>query len=265
MVTQTRTRGKAADSAKVKRREQLEALKRRRAGEKPTRELSPNPEPELTPQELGSDDTDQSSEEMWYGPAGQKDDSDIESEISEDLDEYEEDFVLKDDGGELGVPADIPFEFTRHRYKKLNEHFKDVVEWMVHNKLNPAFPRNDAVYQVAFAKVKDEVTGLAGSQLISSAWNIDFKRALEARPQIEVTLYPVTDGHPCDACNKTNHPASFDVRFDGKPYLLETLESISDDDSDEDEEEEAVSTESGDLDRDGNPIPDSETHFFLGR
>jgi hypothetical protein len=206
---------------------------------------------------------------MWYGPPGQEDDSDIESEIPEDLDGYEEDFVLQDDDGELGAPAelsDIPFEFTRHRYKRLDDHFKDVVEWMVHNKLNPAFPRNDAVYQVAFAKVKDEVTGLAGSQLISSVWNIDFKRALEARPDIEVTLYPITEGHSCDACNKTNHPASFDIRFDGKPYLLETLESVSDDDSDDSgEQAENICTESGNVDRDGNPIPDSETHFYLGR
>jgi hypothetical protein len=206
---------------------------------------------------------------MWYGPPGQEDGSDIESEIPEDLDGYEEDFVLQDDDSKLGAPADlndIPFEFTRHRYKRLKDHFKDVVEWMVHNKLNPAFPRNDAVYQVAFAKVKDEVTCLAGSQLISSAWNIDFKRALEARPEIEVTLYPITEGHSCDACNKTNHPASFDIRFDGKPYLLETLESVSDDDSDDSgEQTENSYTESGNVDRDGNPIPGSETHFYLGR
>ncbi|EDN03442.1 predicted protein [Histoplasma mississippiense (nom. inval.)] len=139
----------------------------------------------------------------------------------------------------LGAPDelnDIPFEFTRHRYKRLRDHFKDVVEWMVHNKLNPAFPRDDVVYRVAFSKVNDEVMGLAGSQLISSAWNRDFRKALEARPGLNVTLYPISMGHSCDACNKTNHPASFDIKLDGKPYLLETLEPISDDDEEDDDE-----------------------------
>lgn len=212
-------------------------------------------------------------EEAWINL---DEDSDIEPPVPEDLDKYEDDFVDQDDDGALGAPGepnDIPFEFSRHRYKRLRDHFQDVVEWMVHNKLNPAFPRDDVVYRVAFSKVNNQVMGLADSQLMSSAWNRDFRKALEARPGIDVNLYPISLGHSCDACNKSNHPASFDIRFTGKPYLLETLEPISDDDggddsdsdSDEQGDDESGDREPGNIDRDGNEIPDASTRFYLGR
>lgn len=174
--------------------------------------------------------------------------------------------MLQDDEGELGAPtdlADMPFEFTRHSYKKPKEFFRDVVEWMVHNKLNPAFPRNDPVYQVAFMKLEDEVKGRAGSQLVSTVWNSDFRRALMARPQIEVTLFPITEGHPCDACNRSGHPASFDVKLYGKPYSLETLEPLSDEEDSDEQSEESHDTR--DKDKDGNPLPDEDRRFYLGR
>ncbi|KLJ09989.1 hypothetical protein EMPG_14600 [Blastomyces silverae] len=275
-TTKTRTRGRIADKARLKRQTQLEALRRRRAGGK--REVvsveSSGDESNAEQNENESsseDDGEEEEEEAWINL---DEDSDIEPPAPEDLDKYEADFVDHDEDGALGAPDelnDIPFEFTRHRYKRLRDHFKDVVEWMVHNKLNPAFPRDDVVYRVAFSKVNDEVMGLAGSQLISSAWNRDFRKALEARPGIDVSLYPISMGHSCDACNKTNHPASFDIRFDGKPYLLETLEAISDDDddddsdSDEQDDDESGDREPGNVDREGNKIPDASTHFYLGR
>ncbi|OAX81809.1 hypothetical protein ACJ72_03851 [Emergomyces africanus] len=269
-MTKTRTRGTAADKAKLKRQTQLEALRRRRAGGK--REVvsvEPSEDEWNAEQHEHKSSSQEEDEDAWINL---DDDSDIEPPIPEDLDKYEDDFVDQDEEGALGAPDelnDIPFEFTRHRYKRLRDHFKDVVEWMVHNKLNPAFPRDDVVYQVAFSKVKDEVMGLAGSQLISSAWNRDFRKALEARPGIDVSLYPLSLGHTCDACNKTNHPASFDIKFDGKPYLLETLEPVSDDDDDSDSDEladdESGDREHGNIDREGNAIPDARTHFYLGR
>lgn len=261
------------DSTKSKRQEQLEALRQRRTKTKLRSEdlLSSSVDPESNVQnnngnssvrELENDDDESphGSEPEPYGG----------NELSgtEDLDQYEEDFVDHDEEGALGVPADlndIPFEFTRHRYKRLKDHFKDVVEWMVHNKLNPAFPRDDPVYRAAFSKVNDEVMGLTGSQLVSSAWNIDFKRALEARPGIEVTSYPTINHHPCDACNRSGHPASFDIRFDGEPYLLETLEAVSESDESNSEDSDNDDNERGNIDREGNEIPGSETHFYLGR
>ncbi|EEH38492.1 hypothetical protein PAAG_08219 [Paracoccidioides lutzii Pb01] len=277
VTTRTRTRRGVADKAKLKRQSQLEVLRRRRAGEK-TEVVSVNSsgdESEAAQSEPNGNKSPSEEEEegSWFN---QNEDSDIEPPVPEDLDKYDEDFVDQDDEGALGAPDElnnIPFEFTRHRYKRLRDHFKDVVEWMVHNKLNPAFPRDDVVYRVAFSKVKDEVTGLAGSQLISSAWNRDFRKSLEARPGIYVSGYPLSLGHSCDACNKTNHPASFDIRFDGKPYLLETLDPISDDESDgsdsvegdTDADEGSERPGSGNIDREGNEIPDASIHFYLGR
>lgn len=80
-----------------------------------------------------------------------------------------------------------------------------------------------------------------------------------ARPQIEVTLFPITEGRPCDACNRSGHPASFDIKLYGKPYSLDNLEPLSEDDSDEEPED------TRDRDRDGYPLPDENTRFFLGR
>lgn len=268
-MTKTRTRGRVVDKAKLKRQTQLEALRRRRAGGK--REIisveSSGEESNAEQSKNGSSSEEEreggEEEEAWINL---DEDSDIEPASPEDLDKYEDDFVDQGEDGMLGAPDelnDIPFEFTRHRYKRLRDHFKDVVEWMVHNKLNPAFPRDDVVYRVAFSKVNDEVMGLAGSQLISSAWNRDFRKALEARPGLNVTLYPISMGHSCDACNKTNHPASFDIKLDGKPYLLETLEPISDDDEEDDDE--SGDHKPGNIDRGGNEIPDASTHFYLGR
>lgn len=277
-MTKTRTRGRAADKAKLKRQTQLEALRRRRAGgkrgvisvESSGEESNAEQSKNGSSSEEEREEEEEEEEEAWINL---DEDSDIEPASPEDLDKYEDDFVDQGEDGILGAPDelnDIPFEFTRHRYKRLRDHFKDVVEWMVHNKLNPAFPRDDVVYRVAFSKVNDEVMGLAGSQLISSAWNRDFRKALEARPGLDVTLYPISMGHSCDACNKTNHPASFDIKLDGKPYLLETLEPISDDDDEDSDSDEQDDDESGDhkpgnIDRGGNEIPDASTHFYLGR
>jgi len=89
----------------------------------------------------------------------------------------------------------------------LKEHFKDAVEWMVHNKINPAFNRDDPLYVQAFKKLDTEYAGLAKSKFTSTQWTAEFTRAIEARP--ECLLRQVTagegfdfDGVPkCDACN----------------------------------------------------------------
>ena len=51
----------------------------------------------------------------------------------------------------------------------------------------------------------------------------------------------------CVACNKTNHPATFQLIFSGKPYDRNTLDDLSESDSDHDDEE-----------------PDSQT-IYVGR
>ena len=187
-------------------------------------------------------------------------DSDIErlrgGDIS-DLDQYEEDFI-EDDDDTIGVPLgreDIPLEFTRHAHKKPIEHFKDVVEWMVHNKLNPAFARDDPIYKIARHKLDDVVQGFAGSKFISSAWKVDFSEALRKYPDIARIDVPTMFDQKCEACGRSGHPAKHQLIFSGKRYNRESLENIS---SDEDSDEE---------DADGTlqeRTPQSKA-FFLGR
>lgn len=101
--------------------------------------------------------------------------------------EDDDDFVVEDDDAPLGVPADlsIPLEFTAQAHKPLKEQFPYVIEWLVHNRINPAFERKDPVYNNAWRKLDDEVHGLANSKFTSSAWKPDFHRTLRARPTME--------------------------------------------------------------------------------
>ncbi|KAF7594710.1 hypothetical protein BBP40_008603 [Aspergillus hancockii] len=272
VVKNTRTRGRLANSARARRQQHLDALRRRRAGQRET-----NGETQETiKSEPGSDDEGEkeSEEEISIQQPRfrrETENSDVESSVpsDEDLDRYEEDFVLED--GNLGAPGggleDMPFQFTRHSYKQLKDYFQDAVEWMVFNQLNPAFPRSSPVYQAAFSKLEDEVMARTGSQLVSAVWNANFRRALMARPHIEVTGYPTSENHPCDACNRSGHPASSDIRFFGKAYSLETLEPLSDSQSESSNEEQSNNEEDDgqERDRDGYALPDEDTRFYLGR
>lgn len=266
----SRTRGRLANSARAQRQKHLETLRRRRAGQTETDEEKS----EEAPEEAASDE-DYSSEEDEDEDAVQqpripfnREDSDVESSIAsnDDLDRYEKDFVLEDEDDKLGVPAgleEMPIEFSRHSYKQLKDYFQDAVQWMVFNKLFPAFPRSSPIYKVAFDKLEDEVKGRTGSQLISSVWNADFCRALMARPHLEETTFPISEGHPCDACKRSGHPASFDLKFYGKAYSIETLEPLSDAESDEeksDDEDDGL-----ERDRDGHVLPEENIRFYLGR
>jgi len=262
VVKETRTRGRLANSARARRQQHLEILRRRRAGDKSENIPESEPEPEEPSEEEEDEDEEAAApDENQYSTNFQLENSDVESAIAsnEDLDRYDDDFVLEDEGNDtLGVPTcleDMPFEFTRHAYKQTKEYFRDTVEWMVFNQLNPAFPRSTAMYQAAFTKVEDEVKGWTGSQVMSTVWSLEFYRALMARPHIEITSYPISDNHPCDACNRSKHPASFDVKLYGKAYSMDTLEALDDED-DEDTREK---------DRNGNILPSEDTRFYLGR
>ncbi|GLB06159.1 hypothetical protein AtubIFM57258_001456 [Aspergillus tubingensis] len=284
----TRTRGRLANSARAQRQQHLEALRRRRAGktasdtEESKSDLEQSGDGDGDSDGDGDNGSEQEDEPETHGESPKKpqfrtrlEESDVESAIAsnDDLDRYEDDFVLEDDDDTLGAPTgleDIPIEFSRHAYKQLKDYFQDAVEWMVHNQLNPAFPRSDPVYEVAFSKLEDEVKGRTGSQLVSSVWNAKFRRALLARPQIEITTFPTIENHPCDACNRSGHPASFDIKLYGKAYSLKTLEPLTDDDSDDDDDDKKEEDEHEDdnheeRDRDGHILPDENTRFFLGR
>ena len=183
---------------------------------------------------------------------------DVRQTLREDLDVSDNEFVTSDEEAPLGAPSalsDIPLEYTRHSHKPLKDHFKDAVEWLVHNKLNPAFPRNDPLYRIAFNRLDDEVRGYSGSKFISSAWAGDFALSLKARP--ELLCRPIGEAlfeHKCDACNRSGHPATWQLSVSGRVYDRDTLEDIADDSQDEDSH-----------DSKGNYVPPAEKQYFVGR
>jgi hypothetical protein len=189
--------------------------------------------------------------------------SDIEVTAREmfQQDEDDEDFIVDEEEDNLGVPSELPLAITFGRYKA-KQLFKFAVEWMVQKKINPAFAINDEVYRLTFMKLGDQIRGLAGSKYTSAAWTVQFTRALNARPIIEIQETPSSlemQRDKCDACNRRGHPAKFMIKFSGKPYHDETLEEVSDDDSSED------LSETQELDSAGQEILSSDTTFYIGR
>ena len=254
-----RTRATKRTPKKTKAQQQLELLRRRRAGQRTADAsseldyISQSPSMHKAPRNLAT----ASSEAEISDELEQDDDSNAMLEKQgEDLDQYDDDFVVDDDVEALGVPHDhseIPFEFTRHAHKKPYEHFKDAVEWMVHNKLNPTFPRDDPIYQIAVRKLDDEVGGLAGLKFMSAAWSAEFLNTLKQKPEIAYLDARGLLGQHCAACNKSNHPAKFQLIFSGKSYNRQSLEDTSDDD-----EEDATEVQDGVSGHD-------ERTFYVGR
>ena len=244
-IRNTRTRGSQRTPKKTKAQEILESLKRRRDGEKGDGETrNPTQTPSRSKRALYDSTSEDESSSSQASENDEMDDLPIRR--GENLDAYEPDFIASDEDDTIGAPpglTEMPFEFTVNAHKKPREHFNDVVEWLVHNKLNPAFPREDPSYQVAFLKLDDYVQGLAGSKFISAAWNAEFSKTLKEKP--DLAIVEIGDGslmQHCAACNKTNHPATFQLIFSGMPYDRHTLDDLSDSDSDHNDEESDTKT-----------------------
>ncbi|KAF2421566.1 hypothetical protein EJ08DRAFT_492612 [Tothia fuscella] len=187
----------------------------------------------------------------------------------------DEDFIDQDgDNDTLGAPSttqhlDMPLQFSAISRQKAKDLFKYVVEWMVQKKINPAFNMTDEIYELAFRKLDDEVKGLAGSKFISAAWTLDFTRSVQARPDIVVTAISADLFDHCEACNRSGHPATFEIQFTGRPYHPLTLEEIDqgsedeDDDEDEDEGEEHQDDKT-EVDHKGNAVPPANLAYKCG-
>ncbi|KAK0674271.1 hypothetical protein QBC41DRAFT_297936 [Cercophora samala] len=205
---------------------------------------------------------------------GDSDDEGTEAE-AEDLD----DFVVQDDSDEpMGAPEDIqmPLQFTHHARKKLIEHFRDVVEWLVLYKIIPGFAeKTGELYRIGWQKLDDEVRALATSKFTSSVWKPDFYKALRARPQytsIEVgaSAHDSVFGANCEACGRSGHPATWTISFSGTPYVkrfgmdfLDPIEPPSDSDSSSEASSQQAS-QTDDVDEDGNTIPPEDKTFYVG-
>lgn len=182
---------------------------------------------------------------------------------NDNLDEYEDDFLDDEDdalGVDLGV-AGVPLQFTYHANKKPFEHFKTEVEWMVHNKLNPAFDRHDEIYILSHRKLNMEVQALGSSKFSSSVWKEKFTEALNSRPELFRIDIPTMLEHKCDACQRSNHPPKHQLILKGKPYNRDTLETIEKDDDEDDEDDSDEQGEGGN----SGAGTDEEENFFLGR
>lgn len=185
----------------------------------------------------------------------------------------DEDFIEKEpDDGLLGIPQGIPLHFTRFGSMKAKQLFKYAVEWMVQKKINPAFQQTDEIYTLTFNKLDDEVQGLAGSKFTSAAWTAEFTTVLKARPEIvydEINRsdFDVLLHDKCDACNRSGHPATYEVQFQGKPYHLATLEDVAGNDEDDDSSSSSScsSSESPDHDALGHALPPPSTIYHLGK
>jgi hypothetical protein len=135
------------------------------------------------------------------------------SEGENESDESMEGFIADDSDEPLGIPDDleIPLQFTSHSHKPLKDHFRDAIEWLVQFKINPGFAeKNHQLYGMAWKKLDDEVRGLAQSKFESSAWRIDFTKALRARPYFTNSELPKGDtfeSQSCGACGRSGHPA----------------------------------------------------------
>lgn len=190
-------------------------------------------------------------------------------------DNYDQDFIEEEDEEEtpLGVPDGVPLQFTRYASMKPKELFKHAVEWFVQKKINPAFQMNDGIYDLTFRKLDDEVAGLAGSKFKSSVWTPEFTMSLNSRPDIAYEPIDRTEGEHwmrdhCDACNRTNHPATYQIQFQGKPYYRETLEEVAgndDDDDDSSSENEDGDSDNPSYDAYGRELPPESKIYYVGK
>lgn len=262
-----RTRGGPVTTQRDKAKQHFELLKRRRAGEKVPRVLDSDEEEE--DEELEPVDIDNIGRgDGLLGASHEISDySSAEQEpVEEEQQQDEDDFVVEDvSSRRLGLPhPDIPLEFTSYASAKPKDLFVHVIEWLVKNRIAPAFSRDDPIYKLALSKVSDQVTAQAGSRLISSAWNAEFKYAILARPNIQMTYLDDfadedDDIRTCDACNRTNHPARFDFVLTGEAYRKRDLEPVEENSDDEEEDD------SRSVDEAGHALPLKNTHFYLGR
>ena len=232
-------------SERSKRQQKLEELRRRRAGyrEEPQEEDEQDDIEDIEEVDLSG------SEPIHHA-----------MRRGSNLDQYEADFLDDDDDDKVGVDlgvAGVPLHLTYHSNKKPFEHFKTEIEWMVHNKLNPAFDRFDEIYELAHRKIDDEVQGYAGSKFISSVWGGAFNKALKERPDISTVDVPTMLEHKCEACRRTNHPPKHTITFFGRPYNRSTLETIEYDEDEEDDIEDSNDDE-------GSSTQEGES-FFVGR
>ncbi|KAJ9662898.1 hypothetical protein H2198_001126 [Neophaeococcomyces mojaviensis] len=277
-----RTRGGPVTTQRDWNRQHLEVLKRRRAGERTLRVTDSDDE---DGQHSDDDEDGVDLDEIVYSRPSrvpqiiEDDESGTEDEEQEEAPEQleaedEDDFVVDDESQAFADHhSSIPLAFTSFASSKPRELFVHIIEWLVKNRIAPAFNRDDELYVLSWNKVNDQIKAQAGSRLISSAWSENFKNAILARPQMQVNHVSEGDDEfflNCDACNKTNHPARYEFKFAGHAYHKDTLEPIDEDadsdiDEEDDEEGDDEANDKASYDQQGHLLPSTHKTFNLGR
>ncbi|KAL8371357.1 hypothetical protein RB595_001263 [Gaeumannomyces hyphopodioides] len=256
-----------------RRNKQLELLRRRRQGEgdsKADETSSSSGEDRMglydtDPENpaLNEFDDEESDDDLGTGKGEEKKDGDSKVEAKNtDMDDFIDDSVDM-----TGAPASledvglgIPLEFTAQARKPMAAYFLDAIEWLVQFHISPSFDKNQPSYLMAWRKLGDEVLALAVSRFSSSAWTAEFYRTLRARPYIDEHTHErsyafADDLDDCQACNRTNHPATSSIWFTGAPYHPDSLEELSSGSSSEDD---------GDRDEDGHIIAAEDHEWVVG-
>lgn len=80
---------------------------------------------------------------------------------------------------------------------------------------------------------------MGNSKFQSSAWTPSFSVSIRGRPKLEAAYVGANLLYDrCDACNRSAHPATFEVYFRGSTYDRDTLEELEDDEDDSDNADE---------------------------
>ncbi|KAI1204396.1 uncharacterized protein F4807DRAFT_447612 [Annulohypoxylon truncatum] len=275
-------------SHRTEKQKKIELLRRRRAGEKIDRvtssedseeekrgiydsdseaefgvlkefddEEEPDKEEVEVPARQISKKTEKSAKDGQKGSEDEGDDDDLD------------DFVVDDDDAPLGAPANlgIPLEFTAQAHKPLKDQFPYAIEWLVHNRINPAFDRNDPVYTNAWRKLNDEVQGLASSKFASSAWKPEFHKALKGRPNMvaESMNYDERRLHEvCEACGRSKHQSTRAITFSGHPYYKDTLGEVESESTSDSEDCEGDASDNESIDSQGMTLPAATRKWHVG-
>lgn len=272
------------------KQKKMELLRRRRAGEKIDKLTSSDdsddgekrglydtdPEEEFNVLKEFDDDDEEVEETpaqtSHKGPSKRSREK-REKRNDEDYDDNDndlDDFVTDDDDAPLGAPAnlDIPLEFTSQAIRPLKEQFPYAIEWLIHRRINPSFERNDPVYSNAWRKLDDEVRALASSKFASAAWRAEFYRALKGRPKLDA--YEMDAGErsnglydTCEACGRSNHPATFRVLFHGHPYYKNTLDDVESE-SENSENDNSDGSGHASVDTQGMTLPPATKEWHVG-
>lgn len=273
-IEESRAPRSTQSKAKDARNKALEKLKQQRSSQRGMTQIVEDDE--------GDDGNDEGDTQEYYEMYDKSDDEAAPPPTSSramfNADEDDEDFLAEDDeDGLLGVPDGIPLAFTRYASMKAKELFKFAVDWMVQKKINPAFNMHDEIYDLTFKKLDDEVSGLVGSKFASAAWTPEFTMAVRARPEIAYNRFSAKQAgddffhDKCDACNRSGHPATYEVQFQGKPYHRETLDEVATNDDDEDEDDDGSSSSSSNddnkpaYDAQGREIAPASKIYFVGK